>query len=52
MGKTAVARSMEEWWLPVSGLGFGSGSTSSAAAVEGDDGFWWQVADGSAVIEC
>ena len=48
VGKTAAARSMEEWWLPVSGLGFGSGSTSSVAVVEGDDGFWWQVADGSA----
>ena len=37
-GKTAVARSMDEWRLPVSGFGINSGSTSSVAAVEGGDG--------------
>ena len=37
-GKTAVARSMDEWRLPISGLGIGSGSTSSVAVIKGDDG--------------
>ena len=37
-GKTAAARSMNEWQLPVSGFGIGSGSTSSATVVEGGDG--------------
>ena len=37
-GKTAAARSMDEWRLPISDLGIGSGSTSSATVVEGGDG--------------
>ena len=37
-GKTAVARSMDEWRLPISSLGIGSGSTSSVAVIKGDDG--------------
>ena len=46
-GKTAAARNMEEWWLLVSGLGIGNGSTSSVAVVEGDNGFRRLVANGS-----
>ena len=48
---------MDEWRLPVSGFGIGSGSTSSASAVEGGDGVgnrWLmglrQVADGLAWV--
>ena len=46
-GKTAVAQNMEEWWLLFSSLGIGSGLTSLAAVVEGDDGFRRLVANGS-----
>ena len=29
---------MDEWRLPIFGLGIGSGSTSSVAVIKGDDG--------------
>ena len=37
-GKIATARSMDEWWLPVSGFSISSGSTSLVAVLEGGDG--------------
>ena len=46
-GEDRGARNMEEWWLLVSGLGIGNGSTSSVAVVEGDNGFRRLVANRS-----